>query len=340
MPATTNRQWVLAKRPSAQISADDLRWVESAVAEPAEGEFLVRNLYLSCDPTQRKWVGGNTYLPAVRVGDVVRSIAVGEVALSRDPRFRPGQLVQGLFGWQDYAVVRSDFGSAVTLVPPDVSIETAMSILGFTGLTAYFGLLEVGRPRQGETVVVSSAAGATGSAVGQIAKILGCRVVGIAGGTAKCRYLLDELQFDAAIDYKSENVITRLREACPDQIDVYFDNVGGRILEAALLHLALRGRVVLCGGIATYNDPQAPGLRSYLNLIAQRGRMEGFVVLDYLPRAKEAIEVLSGWLREGKLKNRVDVMHGLENAPVALDRLFAGKNVGKQLLHIADHDGN
>jgi NADPH-dependent curcumin reductase CurA len=334
MPAMTNRQWVLARRPDTGIAADDLRWVESTVPEPTEGEFLVRNLCISCDPTQLKWLQADTYLPAVRVGDVVRSFAVGEVATSRDPRFHPGQLVQGLFGWQDYAVVRAGTDFLVTSVPEGVSIETAMSILGYTGLTAYFGLLDIGRPQAGETVVVSSAAGATGSAAGQIAKIRGCRVIGIAGGAAKCRYLVEELRFDDAIDYKSENVMTRLRETCPERIDVYFDNVGGQILDAALLHLALRGRVVLCGGMATYGNRQVTGPRNYLSLIVQRGRMEGFVVLDYLPRAEEGISALAGWAREGKLKYRIDLQYGLENAPAALARLFKGENMGKQLVRI------
>jgi len=281
MPANTNRQWVLARRPAGQLGADDMRWVEARIPEPVDGTFLVRNLYLSCDPTQRNWLEVNMYLPAVRIGEVIRSFAVGQVVTSRDSRFAPGQLVQGLFGWQDYALVHADADSALIPVPSGTTIETAMSILGYTGIAAYFGMLDIARPTAGETVLVSSAAGATGSAAGQIAKILGCRVVGIAGGSAKRRYLVDELRFDAAIDYKSETLLPRLREVCPDRIDVYFDNVGERILEAALLHLALRGRVVLCGGMATYDDPVAAGPRTYLNLILQRGWMQGFLVLDY-----------------------------------------------------------
>jgi NADPH-dependent curcumin reductase CurA len=212
-----------------------------------------------------------------------------------------------------------------------------MSALGLTGITAYFGLVEVGRPRAGETVVVSGAAGATGSVVGQIARILGCRVVGIAGGPEKCRYLLHELGFDAAIDYRSEDVAARLHETCPDGVHVYFDNVGGDLLDAALAELAMRGRVVLCGAIARYNDVKPkPGPRNYLNLLLKRGRMEGFIVLDFMPRAAVAVEALAGWLREGKLKDRVDVMDGLENAPAALARLFKGENQGKQLVRVAD----
>lgn len=299
--------------------------------------MLVRNLYLSCDPTQRSWAAGETYFPAMRLGEVMRSFAVGEVVRSEHPQFAPGQLIQGLFGWQDYAVAGRNELFPILPVPEGSTIETAMSLLGNTGITAYFGLLEVGRARAGETVVVSAAAGATGSVVGQIAKIVGCKVVGIAGGEDKCRYLCDELGFDAAIDYKQENVMTRLREACPSGIDVYYDNVGGRILEAALAHLALRGRVVLCGAISGYNEPGGPpGPRNYMRLLSVRGRMEGFVVVDFMPRADEAVSAMAAWLREGKLRDRVDVQHGLENAPAILNRLFNGQNWGKQLIKIAE----
>jgi NADPH-dependent curcumin reductase CurA len=339
MPDRMNRQWLLARRPRGLVSAEDFRWAEGPVPEPGEGEILVRNLYLSCDPTQRGWMAGDTYLPAVKIGEVMRSFAVGKVVRSRSPAFEPGRLVQGLFGWQDYVVSSPGTPSAASPVPPGVPIETAMSLLGLTGITAYFGLLEVGRPQPGETVVVSAAAGATGSAAGQIARIKGCRAVGIAGGVEKCRYLVGELGFDAAIDYKSEDVAGRLRETCPKGIDVYFDNVGGEILDAALSQLAFHGRVVLCGAIARYSDTeQAPGPKNYLNLLIRRGRMEGFIVLDYMPRAAEAVAALAGWLRQGKLKDRVDVQQGLENTPAVLARLFKGENLGKQLLRIADPD--
>lgn len=337
MSIQKNRQWLLARRPRGELSAEDFRWVESTVPSPAEGELLVRNLYLSCDPTQRGWAGVNTYFPAVPLGEVMRSFAVAEVVASNDPQFVRGQLVQGLFGWQDYAVARQGAEFPIMPVPLGVPIETAMSILGNTGITAYFGLLEVGRARAGETVVVSAAAGATGSTVGQIAKIIGCRVVGIAGGADKCRYLSEELGFDAAIDYKNENVVSRLKESCPNGIDVYYDNVGGRILEAALANLAMRGRVVLCGAISGYNESGGPpGPRNYSRLLSVRGRMEGFVVVDFMPRAHEATSAIAGWLREGKIRDMVDVQHGLEQAPSVLARLFSGKNRGKQLIKIAD----
>jgi len=338
MPQTVNRQWLLARRPRGELNADDFSWVTTSVPEPSEGEVLVRNLLLSCDPTQRSWAAGDTYFPAVKVGSVMRSFAVGQVVDSRDPRYERGQLLQGLFGWQDYALTNSDNAEfPIMPVPQGVSVETAMSILGNTGITAYFGLLEVGAARANETVVVSGAAGATGSTVGQIAKIIGCKVIGIAGGSDKCRYLVEELGFDEAIDYKADNVVTRMRETCPNGIDVYYDNVGGRILDAALANLALRGRIVICGAISSYNEvAPPPGPRHYIKLLTMRGRMEGFVVVDYMPRAQQALNDLTTWLREGKLKDQVDVQQGLENAPKALARLFAGENRGKQLVRIAE----
>jgi NADPH-dependent curcumin reductase len=335
-PTEMNRQWILKRRPRAELGADDFSWTTSPIPQPNDGEFLVRNLCFSCDPTQRGWAANDTYFKAVRIGDVMRAFAVGEVVTSRDPRYQPGQLLQGLFGWQDYALSSQAHEFPIMPVPDGVAIETALSVLGNTGITAYFGLLEVGAARPGETLVVSGAAGATGSAVGQIGKIIGCRVVGLAGGAEKCRYLTDELGFDAAIDYKSENIMTRMRQLCPGGIDVYYDNVGGRILDAALANLAMRGRIVICGAISAYNDKAgAEGPRNYLKLLIMRGRMEGFVVVDYMHRADEALRALAGWLREGRLKDRVDVQHGLENAPAVLNRLFSGQNQGKQLLEIA-----
>jgi NADPH-dependent curcumin reductase CurA len=297
---------------------------------------LVRNHLLSCDPTQRGWMAGDTYLPAIKLGEVIRAFAGGTVAESRHPGFTPGQLVTGLFGWQEWAVARPGPPSSPARVPAGVPLETALSILGLTGITAYFGLLDVGKPKAGETVVVSGAAGATGSAVGQIARISGCRVVGVAGGAEKCRLLTEELGFDAALDYRGEDLSKRLGALCPKGIDVFFDNVGGPILDAALANLALHGRVVLCGAISRYSDTgPAPGPSNYLSLLMRRGRMEGFIVLDYLPRAGEAVQALAAWLREGKLKDRLDVQEGLEQAPAALARLFSGENRGKQLVKLA-----
>jgi NADPH-dependent curcumin reductase CurA len=337
VPDPINRQWTLARRPRGLVRAEDFRLVEGPVPAPADGEVLVRNLLLSCDPTQRGWMAADSYLPAVRIGEVMRAFAGGVVVESRHPGFRRGQLVTGKLDWQDFALARPGTASAPSPVPPGVPLETALSILGLTGITAYFGLLEVGRPQPGETVVVSGAAGATGSAAGQIARIAGCRVVGIAGGPEKCGYLTGELGFDAAIDYRSEDVEARLAVLCPGGVDVFFDNVGGEILDAALARLAMRGRVVLCGAISRYGDDRpAPGPRNYLSLLIRRGRMEGFIVIDYMPRAAEAVAALAGWLREGKLKDRVDVQQGFERAPAALARLFTGENRGKQLVRIAD----
>ncbi len=333
-----NRRWLLAQRPAGMVDESCFRWAEEPAPDAVEeGQILVRNLVLSLDPTQRGWMSRDTYLPAIKIGEVMRSGAAARVVKSRHPGYAEGDLVAGMFGWQDYAVASGGGKVPPTKVPPGVPLELAMSTLGLTGITAYFGLLEVGRPVSGETVVVTGAAGATGSVVGQIARIKGCRAIGIAGGKDKCEWVLKEGRFAAAIDYKSEDVPARLRELCPSGIDVYFDNVGGDLLDVALSQLAMHGRIVLCGAIATYNDSDLrPGPKHYLNLLVKRGRMEGFLVLDYLPRAAEAVMQLWQWVRAGEIKDRVDVMQGLENAPKALQRLFTGDNQGKQLLRIAD----
>jgi hypothetical protein len=337
MTEIKNRQWRLASRPAGLVEDSNFRLTEEPVPSlDKDGQILVRNRYLSVDPTQRGWMARDTYLPAVRIGDVMRSLAAGTVEASRHPGFAQGDLVTGAFGWQDYAVIDASKPGAATRMPAGVPPTLALSLFGLTGLTAYFGLLDVGRPVAGETVVVSGAAGATGSAVGQIAKIKGCRAVGIAGGAEKCNYVVRELGFDACIDYKGEDVRARLRDLCPNGINIYFDNVGGSILDAALACLAMRGRVVVCGAISQYNDAEPPpGPKNYLSLLVNRGRMEGFIVLDYLPRAPEAVKDLSTWFAEGKIKDKVDVAEGFENAPAALRRLFTGENLGKQLLHIA-----
>jgi NADPH-dependent curcumin reductase len=330
-----NRQWLLAQRPDGAIRDSDFKFVEIDVPTPGEGEALVRNLMRSCDPAQRIWIARDTSLPAVKIGEVVRSTGAGRIEASNNPDFAVGDVVSGFVGWQDYVVMNPK--GQLNKLPPGARPELALSALGLTGLTAYFGLLEVGRPVAGETVVVSGAAGATGSVVGQIAKIKGCRAIGVAGGPQKCRWLTDEAGFDAAIDYKSENVSARLKETCPKGVDIFFDNVGGDVLDAALARLAMRGRVVLCGGIANYNaNEPPPGPKNYLNLVVQRGRMEGFLVLDYMSRAGEAIAALAGWVQAGRIKNKVDVQHGLENAPATLRRLFEGRNEGKQLLRVAE----
>ncbi len=338
MERPRNRQWRLASRPSGIVDAKHFNLIEAPLPTlEREGQVLVRNVYFSLDPAQRGWMVRDTYMPAVPIGAVMRSFAAGRVVESRHSGFKPGDGVHGLFGWQDYAVADADAPGAVLPVPAGAPLTRALSAFGITGLSAYFGLLEVGKMTAGETVVVSGAAGATGSMVGQIARIKGARAVGIAGGKDKCAWVVDELGFDACIDYKSESVLARLGELCPKGIDVFFDNVGGDILDAALERLALRGRVVLCGSISQYNmDHLPPGPKNYLKLRFQRGRMEGFIILDYLPRAAEAVRDLAAWVAEGKLKDEVDVLRGFENAPKALARLFRGENRGKQLLQIAD----
>lgn len=336
-----NRVWRLASRPQGMIKDSDFELREEPRPElSGDNQVLVRNLYLSADPTQRGWLERDTYMPAVPIGDVVRSFGAGRVVASSDPAFAPGDHVAGLVGWQDYALLGTAGPARPNKLPPGVPVPNALSAFGVTGLTAYFGLLDVGKPKAGETVVVSGAAGATGMMVGQIAKIKGCRAIGIAGGKDKCAWLTGELGFDAAIDYKSEDVAARLKELCPGGLDVYFDNVGGAILDAALANLAMGARVVICGAISIYNDlTAAEGPKNYLALLARRSRMEGFLVMDYFPRAGEAIQDMAAWMQAGRLKDRVDVVEGLENAPAALRRLFTGQNLGKQLVKIADDGG-
>ena len=332
----TNRRWLLEHRPRGDIEDSDFRWDEQPVSEPSEGEIVVRMLMLSCDPTQRGWLGGDTYLPAIEIGAPVRSIGAGRVVASRHADYAEGDIVTGILSWQDYVRLAPTGLNRLAKLSPDLPLERALSVLGLNGNTAYFGLLDIGRPQPGETLVVSGAAGATGSLVGQIGKIKGCRVIGIAGGHEKCRWLTQTAGFDVAIDYKSDDVAARLHEACPDGIDIYFDNVGGEILDVALAQLAFHGRVVLCGAIANYNATQLPpGPKNYLRLLVQRGRMEGFIVLDYAQRYGESTAALAAWLAEGKLTEKVDVQQGLENAPATLRRLFSGHNEGKQLLRIA-----
>lgn len=340
MRSDVNRCWRLVSRPVGLLKNSDFTLNEEPIPEPkADGEVLVRTLYLSVDPAQRIWLDRDSYMPAIPIGDVVRAAGVGEVVRSNSPDFAPGDLVQGLLGWQDYALLRSGKREllSATKLPPGISPELALSVFGITGLTAYFGLLHIGRVKEGETVVVSGAAGATGMMVGQIAKVKGCRAIGIAGGPEKCAWLTGELGFDASIDYRSEDVAARLRELCPSSIDIYFDNVGGAILDAALAELAMRGRVVLCGAIGDYiaSEPP-PGPKNYLNLIMKRGRMEGFIVTDHFGHLDEAVSDLASWVSAGKIKNRVDVQEGLEKAPASLNRLLTSANRGKQLLKVAE----
>ncbi len=332
-----NRQWRLTRRPVGDIAEGDLTLVESPVPEPREGEILVRNLLLSLDPTNRIWMSDmDQYMPPVEIGDVMRGGTLGVVAASRHPKFQEGDIVlPGLGNWQDYVVVPGD-GAGKVPAGLGVPLDAWMSVLGMTGATAYFGLLDIGQPQPGETVVVSAAAGAVGSVVGQIAKIKGCHVVGIAGADDKCRWVTEDLGFDACINYKTEPVLERLRETCPNGIDVNFENVGGEILDAVLTHINVGGRIALCGLISSYNATEpVPGPYMFRNILMKRVRCEGFIITDYLPRIGEALQEMGGWMMEGRLKYKTDIVEGLENAPGAVQRLFTGANTGKLLVRIA-----
>src|SRR5512139_177016 len=311
-----NRQWRLMARPIGLFKPTDFEWHEVATPEPAEGQVLVKNECLSLDPTNRGWAAMDTYLPAVPLGDVMRGIAIGRVEASRNPAWPVGTRVQGLLGWQDYHL--SD-GSGLRRIL-DVPAEVWFGALGHIGLTAWSGLLDIGRPKAGETLVVSAAAGAVGSLVGQIGKLKGCRVVGIAGGPEKCAWLTDELGFDAAVDYKAGKVLPALQAACPDGIDVVFENVGGEILDASLALINLHARIALCGLISGYNATRRePGPYNFGNVLVRRARIEGFIAVDLVHRAQEAYGELGQWLAEGKLKFRVDTVYGLEHAVVSIN---------------------
>jgi NADPH-dependent curcumin reductase len=334
MASHSNRKLVLVKRPVGEVTPDSFALREEPAPQPQEGEALVRNRYLSLDPTQQGWMKYDTYMPAIPLGEVVRSSGVGEVAESRSPLYTKGQLVTGLVGWQEWSIADGG-GRRMQPVPAGISPEDAVSVFGITGLTAYFGLLDVGKPKAGETLVVSGAAGATGSVAGQIGKIVGCRVVGIAGGPEKCRWLVEELGFDAAIDYKRDDVGAALAAACPKGVDVYFDNVGGEILDAVLLRINRGARIALCGAISTYTqEAPPPGPRHLIQLVVKHGVMEGFLVLDYVARFGEAVAALAKWKGEGRLTSRVDVVDGLEHTPAAFRRLFTGGNTGKLLVRV------
>jgi NADPH-dependent curcumin reductase CurA len=331
-----NRRLVLAERPTGMVEERTIRLEDTDVPEPGAGEALAQVRYISIDPTIRTWMDDAPgYLPPMAIGDVVRSGGVAEVLSSNSERYAPGDLVFGMTGWQDY-VIADEGERTLQVLPPGVSPTAALGVLGITGMTAYFGLIDVGRVKEGDTVVVSGAAGATGSTVGQIAKLKGAaKVVGIAGGPQKCAWLIDELGLDAAIDYKNEDVAARLRESCPNGIDLYFDNVGGAILNACLAQLALRGRVVLCGAISSYNERErVAGPANYSALIIRRGRMEGFIILDYFDRFPQAQAEMAGWLAAGKVKAAEHIVEGLQHAPDALNLLFTGGNTGKVMVRV------
>jgi NADPH-dependent curcumin reductase CurA len=331
-----NRSLVLASRPDGLVGDDNFELRTGARPQPAEGEVLIRVLWLSFDPTQRGWLlPGGTYRAPIEIGSVMQAYAVGQVVVSHHPAYQDGQFVQGMFGWQDWEV--SD-GEGLTSVPDGVAPEAMLGIYGTTGLTAYFGMTDIGRPQAGETVVVSGAAGATGSVAGQIAHIRGCRVIGIAGGEAKCAWLVDRAGFDGAIDYKNERVGARLATLAPEGVDVFFDNVGGDALDSVLRRIRRGARIVLCGRISTGYVPRKPppGPADYFNLCLRSARMQGFLLGDYVERLDEGREALRAWAESGRIIYEEDVQHGLEQAPKTLRRLFEGANLGKQLLKLAD----
>ena len=329
-----NKQWRLAARPQGLFKDTDFLWREEEMPPLEDGQVLVRNVYLSLDPTNRVWATQDSYMPVVPIGDVMRGGTIGVVEESRNAAFAVGDVVQGLLGWQLYAISPA---SALSKLPKGVPLTAFMGLLGHIGLTAYFGLIDIGQPKEGETLVVSAAAGAVGSLVGQIGKIKGCYVVGIAGSDEKCNWLTNELGFDAAVNYRSGSILDALKRTCPKGIDIYFDNVGGEILDAALALINLRARIPLCGMISQYtaSGPVA-GPANLARLIMCRARIEGFLVTDYLPRAGEAIPQLLGWMQSGKLKFKVDVAQGLESAPRAVNKLFEGTNTGKLVVKISE----
>lgn len=333
--SVTNHKFLLAVRPVGMPSRANWTYVEEPAGEPKDGELLVHVLYISLDPAMRGWINERrSYVAPVAIGEVMRALGVGIVTASRNSRFAVGDHVSGSFGVQEYALTD---GRGVTKVDPKiVPLPKYLSVLGMPGMTAYFGLLDTGQPKAGETVVVSAAAGAVGAIVGQIAKIHGCRVAGIAGGAEKCRYIVHELGFDAAIDYKSEDVSVALRKHCPNGIDVYFDNVGGAILEAALANLARGARIVICGAISQYNvtGPIA-GPRNYMSLLVNRASMKGMLVMDYVDRYAQAGAQMAAWMATGKLKSREDIVEGLETFPETLLKLFNGENNGKLMLKVS-----
>ncbi|MDI1284343.1 MAG: NADP-dependent oxidoreductase [Reyranella sp.] len=328
-----NRQWLYAKQPQGKIAADTFEWTETAIPVPKEGEVLVLTRMLSLDPANRAWMMGKTYRDALEPGQVMSGFTIGEVVDSKAPGLAKGDIVEGDWGWQDYAALPSRRLTKRTAKAP---LELLIGPLSVTGLTAYFGLLEVGQPKPGDTVLVSAAAGAVGTMVGQIAKLAGCRVVGTAGGADKCDWLVGELGFDAAIDYKAGGVRRALAAACPAGIDVYFDNTGGPVLDAALSLMNLRGRIACCGNVSQYDvDKPAPGPMAVPGLVVtKRLRMEGFIVMDFYDRRAEAETRLAQWVEQGRIKAVVDIVDGLDKAPEALIGLFNGKNRGKMAVRV------
>lgn len=331
------KRWVLRRRPVGDIKPGDLEYVEEPIRDLADGEVLTRTLYLSLDPTNRIWMSDqDQYMPPVQIGDTMRGGSLGVVEQSRSDRFKQGDIVNtGLGGWSTHVVANAAMISPAPQIP-GVPLTAYMSVLGATGLTAWFGMCDIGQPKPGETVVVSAAAGAVGSIAGQIAKLRGARVIGIAGGKAKCDWLVNDLGFDGAIDYKSEDVGAALDRLCPNGIDVDFENVGGEIMEAVFNRMNNFGRMSLCGMISTYNNDERPtGPRDFSRILMHRLTIKGFIIIDYLPRAAEAMAELIPWVMSGQIKWKAHVEDGLENAMDILQRLFTGDHDGKLLVRVS-----
>jgi NADPH-dependent curcumin reductase CurA len=333
--STINRQLRLKTRPEGLVQRNNFDLVEQAVPELKEGEVLIRVLYLSMDPTNRVWMRDiPQYLPPVAIGEVMRALGLGRVVASRSSKYSEGDLVQGVTGWQDYLVLHEDAKGYVRLpADPGIALPTLLGACGMSGVTAYYGLTDITPVQPGETLVISAAAGSVGSIAGQIGKIRGARVVGIAGGADKCKYIVDELGFDAAVDYKSGDFKQQLKAATPDGIHVNFENVGGEVMRAVLARMVIGGRVALCGMISGYNSSERAS-DDFSPFIMKRLTLRGFLVLDYT-KTKEAVGAIAGWIREGKIKTEETVADGLENAPDVINRLFDGSHRGKLLLKVA-----
>ena len=327
----TNRQWLLKTRPVGMVSKDNFELAESPIPEPADGEVLAKMLYLSFEPAMRGWMTDMpSYMPPIELGSAVSAPGLAEVIESKNNNFAPGDLVMGLMSWSEY-ITGADFRKIDKDIPP----ELILGPLGGTGMTAYVGLTKIGEPKAGDTVLVSGAAGATGSVAAQIARNLGCKTIGIAGGEEKCSWLLNSAKLDAVIDYKSSDIHKELKTLCPEGINVYFENVGGKMLEIAIDHLADNGRIVLCGMISEYNaESQPPGPNNLFKLIIKRGKMQGFIVFDHLDAYGEALENLTKWVKSGEIAFRSDIQEGFLNIPQTFLRLFTGENQGKQLLKL------
>jgi NADPH-dependent curcumin reductase len=328
-----NKQVLLAQRPTGMVKEQDFSIVEAELPTLQEGELLVQNAYISLDPAMRGWMNaGTTYIKGVAIGEVMRAFTVGTVIASKNTNFIVGDAVQGLLGAQTHTITD---GKMITKVDTTkVPLSWYLGILGMPGLTAYFGLLDKGQPKEGDIVLVSGAAGMVGSLVGQIAKLKGCTVIGIAGGSEKCDYLKKELGFDFAIDYKKENITSVIKAIAPNGVSIYFDNVGGEILDAALLNLAIGARVVICGAISQYNDATFSGLKNYMKIVSARATLSGIIVLDYFPRAKEAITDIANWIATGKIKYKEHIVDGIENFATTLQMLFTGANKGKLIIKV------